>query len=69
MSARANPAMLMEKLGLKIPGDASYDTVSGLLLGYAHEIPKTGTTIELEGVRFTIQRATPQVIQEVQIRW
>jgi CBS domain containing-hemolysin-like protein len=69
VSARANPAMLMEKLGLKIPGDASYDTVSGLLLGYAHAIPKTGTTIELEGVRFTIQRATPQVIQEVQIRW
>ena len=28
-----------------------------------------GTTIEVGGIEFTIQRATPQVIQEVQIRW
>ena len=70
VSARAAPAMLIEKLGLHLPGNgASHDTLSGYLLEYAREIPKAGTTIEVEGVRFTIQRATPQVIQEVQIRW
>jgi putative hemolysin len=69
VSARADPAMLNEKLGLKLPGDGSYDTLSGFLLEYAREIPAPGTTIEVEGIKFTIQRATPQVIQEVQIRW
>ncbi|MEF8713390.1 MAG: hemolysin family protein [Accumulibacter sp.] len=69
VSARADPAMLNEKLGLKLPGDGSYDTLSGFLLEYAREIPAPGMTIEVEGIKFTIQRATPQVIQEVQIRW
>jgi CBS domain containing-hemolysin-like protein len=69
VSARADPAMLLEKLGLKLPGEAAYDTLSGFLLEFAHEIPKAGTTIEVEGIKFTIQRATPQVVQEVQIRW
>ncbi|WP_300453068.1 hemolysin family protein [Accumulibacter sp.] len=69
VSARADPAMLIEKLGLRLPGKGHYDTLSGFLLEYAREIPNAGVTIEVEGIRFTIQRATPQVIQEVQIRW
>ncbi|MGB2902802.1 MAG: hemolysin family protein [Candidatus Dechloromonas phosphoritropha] len=69
VSARAHPAMLNEKLGLKLPGQGSYDTLSGFILEFAHEIPAPGTTIEVEGIKFTVQRATPQVIQEVQIRW
>ncbi len=69
VSARADPAMLAEKLGLKLPGEGSYDTLSGFILEFAHEIPAPGATIEVEGIKFTVQRATPQVIQEVQIRW
>ena len=69
VSARADPAMLNEKLGLKLPGEGKYDTLSGFILRFAREIPKPGTTIEVEGIKFTVQRATPQVIQEVQIRW
>ncbi len=69
VSARADPQILLEKLGLRLPGDGGYDTLSGFLLEYAREIPKSGTTIEVENIKFTIQRATPQVIQEVQVRW
>jgi len=69
VSARADPAMLIENLGLRLPGNATYDTLSGFLLEHAREIPKPGATIEVEGIRFIVQRATPQVIQEVQIRW
>jgi CBS domain containing-hemolysin-like protein len=69
VSARANPMLLAEKIGLKLPGEGDYDTLSGFLLEFAREIPKPGTTIEVEGIKFTIQRATPQVIQEVQISW
>jgi putative hemolysin len=69
VSARADPGILVEKLGLKLPGEGNYDTLSGFLLEHAREIPRAGTTIEVDGIKFTIQRATPQVIQEVQIRW
>ena len=68
VSARADPSMLNEKLGLKLP-EGDYDTLSGFLLENAREIPKVGTVIEVAGIKFTIQRATPQVIQEVQIVW
>jgi putative hemolysin len=68
VSARADPMMLNEKLGLKLP-EGDYDTLSGLLLENAREIPKVGTVIEIAGAKFTVQRATPQVIQEVQIIW
>ncbi|MEF8724168.1 HlyC/CorC family transporter [Candidatus Accumulibacter phosphatis] len=68
VSARADPAMLNEKLGLKLP-EGDYDTLSGLLLEHAREIPKVGTVIEVAGIKFTVQRATPQVVQEVQILW
>jgi len=61
VSARAHPAMLNEKLGLKLPGQGSYDTLSGFILEFAHEIPAPGTMIEVEGIKFTVQRATPQV--------
>jgi len=60
--------MLNEKLGLKLP-EGDYDTLSGFLLENAREIPKVGTVIEVVGIKFTVQRATPQVIQEVQIVW
>ena len=68
VSARADPSMLNEKLGLKLP-EGDYDTLSGLLLEHAREIPKAGTVIEMAAIKFTVQRATPQVIQEVQITW
>lgn len=45
------------------------DTLSGFLLEHARELPKSGTTIEVERIKFTTQRATPQEIQEVQISW
>ncbi len=60
---------LAEKLVPKLPGEGSYDTLSGFVLEFAHETPAPGTTIEVEGIKFTVQRATPQVVQEVQIRW
>ncbi|WP_313953174.1 hemolysin family protein [Accumulibacter sp.] len=68
VSARADPGMLSEKLGLKLP-EGDYDTLSGFLLEHAREIPKVGTVIEVAGIKFTVQRATLQVIQEVQITW
>ncbi|MCB1943020.1 MAG: CBS domain-containing protein, partial [Candidatus Accumulibacter sp.] len=68
VSARADTTMLSEKLGVKLP-DGDYDTLSGFLLEHAREIPKSGAVIEVAGIKFTVQRATPQVIQEVQITW
>ena len=41
--------------------------VADVLVDKAGAVPRVGTTVELQGIRFTVKRATPQVIQEVQI--
>jgi len=68
VSARIELDDFEEKLGLSLPR-SNYATLAGFLLGRAREIPEAGTTIESNGVFYTIQRATPQVIQEVRVRW
>jgi len=68
VSGRADLDMLRERLGLSLQ-EGPYATLSGYLLDKAHEIPKPGTILRVEGVEYTIQRSTPQVIQEVHVRW
>lgn len=58
----------LEDLGLELP-DGEYASLAGFLLEKAKDIPANGTVIEFRGTSFTIERATPQAIQEVRIRW
>lgn len=68
VSARIELDELEEELGIRLPECKSV-TLAGFLLEKARDIPPTGTLIEYNGVAYTIQRATPQAIQEVRIRW
>jgi CBS domain containing-hemolysin-like protein len=68
VSARIELDELEEELGIRLPECKSV-TLAGFLLEKARDIPPTGTMIEYNGVAYTIQRATPQAIQEVRIRW
>lgn len=68
VSARIELDTLEEKLGLKLP-EGSYTSLSGFLLDMARDIPPVGAVIEHQGIRFTIKRATPRVIQEVRVEW
>lgn len=68
VSARIELDELVEKLDLDIP-ESSHATLGGLLMSRVHEIPATGSLIQINGIDFTIQRSIPQAIQEIRIRW
>jgi putative hemolysin len=68
VSARIELDSLEEELGIQLP-KGKYATLAGFLLEKAGEIPASGTTIKAKGTTFTIERSTPQAIQEVRVRW
>lgn len=68
VSARIEVDSLEEELGIQLP-KGKYATLAGFLLEKAGEIPASGTTIKAKGITFTIERSTPQAIQEVRVSW
>lgn len=68
VAGRVEIDTLTARLGIEIP-DGSYTTVAGLLLARLGDVPSVGNVLEVEGVSYTVKRATPQTIDEVQIRW
>ncbi len=68
VSARIELDNLETELNIRLPR-AKYVTLAGFLLERSGQIPTTGTVIKSGGVAYTIQKATPQMIQEVRIRW
>jgi len=68
VSARIEVDSLEEELGIQLP-KGKYATLAGFLLEKAGEIPTSGTTIKAKGITFTIERSTPQAIQEVRVSW
>jgi putative hemolysin len=68
VSARIEVDSLEEELGIQLP-KGKYATLAGFLLEKAGEIPASGTTIKAKEITFTIERSTPQAIQEVRVRW
>ncbi len=68
VSARVELDTLRELTGLKLPG-GKYATVAGFLLELARDIPEQGRMIRYRNVTFTIQRVTPQALQEIDVRW
>jgi magnesium and cobalt exporter, CNNM family len=68
VSARIEVDSLEEELGIQLP-KGKYATLAGFLLEKSGEIPASGTVIKAKGIDFTIERSTPQAIQEVRVRW
>jgi len=68
VSARIEVDSLEEELGIQLP-KGKYTTLAGFLLEKSGEIPAPGTVIKAKGIDFTIERSTPQAIQEVRVRW
>ena len=68
VGARIEIDSLEEELGIQIP-KGKYATLAGFLLEKSGEIPAPGTVIKRRGITFTIERSTPQAIQEVRVRW
>jgi putative hemolysin len=68
VSARIEIDNLEEKLQIEIP-KGKYVTLAGFLLEMAREVPPVGTAIKAGGITYTIQKGTPQTIQEVRVHW
>ena len=68
VGARIELDSLKEELGIQLP-KGKYATLAGFLLEKSGEIPAPGTVVKRRGITFTIERSTPQAIQEVRLRW
>ena len=68
VSGRMEPHLLAEKLSVELP-EGHYSSVAGFLLEKARAIPREGSEIKYQNIIFTVVRATPQVVQEVRLRW
>jgi CBS domain containing-hemolysin-like protein len=68
VSARIDLDDLNETLEIELPG-GQYSSLAGFLLDKVRDIPPVGAVIEFRKITFTIERATPQAIQEVRIKW
>ena len=68
VSARIEIDTLNEQLGIQLP-KGKYATLAGYLLERTGEIPPPGTVIKAKKVSFTVERSTPQAIQEVRVSW
>jgi CBS domain containing-hemolysin-like protein len=66
LSARLEIDYLNETYGWKLPtGD--YDTLSGLILSYTEDLPKTGETIEIPPFTFVVQATEENRINTVKV--
>ncbi len=65
-SGRVDLETLEEEMGITLP-EGDYETVAGFLLDRLGNVPAERESVELEGYRFTILRATANRIEAVRI--
>jgi len=68
VSGRVDLDTLAEELDIELP-EGSYSSLAGFLLHSVGDMPSKGAVIEHESFRFVIEKAVPQAILEVRIRW
>ncbi len=59
--------VLNERLGLTLPEDEDYDTVSGMIMSELKEVPRSGHELIIGNVHFTIQQASRRSIELVRV--
>jgi putative hemolysin len=58
---------LEEDLGIKLPEDEEYDTISGFVSSWLGRVPEVGESLEYGGVRITVEEADEKKIDRVKI--
>jgi putative hemolysin len=58
---------LEEDLGVKLPEDEEYDTISGFVSTRLGRVPEVGESVEYDGVRITVEEADEKKIDRVRI--
>lgn len=64
-SARLDVEDLNERYGLQLPLNDAYETLGGLLLHHAEEIPESGFSLPLEGYQLEVEEVSSSKIQTV----
>ena len=67
-SARLDVEELNEKYPLKLPTNDAYETIGGLMLQHAEEIPHSGFTLSLEFCSLTVEEVSSSKIQTILVR-
>jgi CBS domain containing-hemolysin-like protein len=62
-----NIQRINEELGIDLPGDENYDTVSGLIMHVLNDIPRVGHELVVGNVQFNIQEANRRQIKSVRV--
>ena len=62
--ARREVRALNETHGWELPEASHYDTLGGLLLHHAEDIPESGSVVAVEGVEFVVRE-----VEENRILW
>jgi CBS domain containing-hemolysin-like protein len=58
---------LNERLGVELPADDQFDTVSGLIMHQLNEIPRPGHELVVGRIQFNIQEANRRQIKSVRV--
>lgn len=58
---------LNEKLGIELPQNEQFDTVSGLIMHQLNEIPRSGRELTIGRIQFNIQEANRRQINSVRV--
>ena len=58
---------LNEAMGLQLPEDQEFDTVSGLIMKQLNEIPRSGRDIIYDNVRFRVEQSNRRYIELVHV--
>ncbi len=67
-SARLDVEALNEKFQLHLPTNDAYETLGGLMLHHAEEIPDQGFKLELDGCLMTVEEVSSSKIQTILIQ-
>ena len=67
-SARLDVESLNEKFELSLPTNDAYETLGGLMLHHAEEIPNQGFKLELDGCLMTVEEVSSSKIQTIFIQ-
>ncbi len=68
VSARIDPDLFAEELGIRLPA-GQFTSLAGFLLERVGDVPAAGAVINYKKLTFIIQRGSARAIEEVRVRW
>jgi len=68
VSARIDPDLFTEELGIRLPAE-QFASLAGFLLERVRDVPAAGDVINYKKLTFIIQRGSARAIEEVRVRW